>query len=245
MEMDIERAEDEARRMSVDRYPLSHPFPDIIRPDLPGWRVRYYRHLFNVRGDTQLVRQVCKEYALGMAWSLAYHSQHRVRDDWYYPYAYAPTAMDLCNHLAVLAIDDNKGGITRGDPNTDGGSGNALWHAVRPKTTIAPAGIGSRSVHPPPGSMEPETRDSGRPGFSPEMQLLMVLPPGAVDAHVEDPRLRRIAHDPDLGCLHCYPKSFRLLTYLKHFLSDCCPLLPDIDEQALRLAMTAAGETPR
>jgi len=76
--------------------------PDVVRPREAGWRLRYYRHLFgpDQRG---IVERACLNYLEGLEWSLNYHCQLGVDCTWYYRHAYAPTALDLGNFLALNA----------------------------------------------------------------------------------------------------------------------------------------------
>lgn len=59
------------------------------------------------------------------------------------------------------------------------------------------------------------------------MQLLMVLPPQSVN--VIPDKLKPYMQNIDYGCLHYYPKKFKLSTYLKYFGWEMVPILPDIN----------------
>lgn len=96
---------DQRRRSITDmeKYPLSHPFPNVIRPAEAGWRPRYYHFLFG-----GAVRRACADYLDGVRWSFAYHrgglqrgKTYGADPTWHYIHHYAPTALDLSNHLLV------------------------------------------------------------------------------------------------------------------------------------------------
>ena len=62
---------------------------------------------------------------------------------------------------------------------------------------------------------------------SPQLQLLSVLPIqslNCVPAH-----LRKVMTEIQYGCLHYYPIEFTICTFMKKFLWECTPILPDID----------------
>ena len=62
---------------------------------------------------------------------------------------------------------------------------------------------------------------------SPEFQLLMVLPPQSFSL-VSKP-LQRLKYDLNYGCIHYYPEEFSITTFLKYYLWECSPIIPDID----------------
>lgn len=63
------------------------------------------------------------------------------------------------------------------------------------------------------------------------MQLLMVLPPFSKGLLGQN--LQKIMEEIEYGCAHYYPKKFCLTTYLKHYLWECAPVLPQIDAERL------------
>lgn len=68
----------------------------------------------------------------------------------------------------------------------------------------------------------------GMPGtpitITPEEQLVLVLP--LQSKQLVPPRLRRLYEDPSYGCIHFFPKTFRIETFLKTQLWECTPILP-------------------
>lgn len=69
------------------------------------------------------------------------------------------------------------------------------------------------------------TRDINE--WSSGLQLMMVLPPQSIDLIPNE--LRRIMSDIDMNCVHYYPHKFKINTYLKQFLWECTPILPNIN----------------
>lgn len=206
---------EENEEREIERYPLQHPFPDVIKPGSPGWRPRYYRYLFSAN-DVRLVRNVCEAYLVGVSWSLAYHYQCPVNLSWHFRYAYAPTALDLANHLTVASIDEKK---RTGQPNP-------TFPSSVPSTSMPP-----KKPSPGIGSMVFKRAEFD---YYPDMQLLMVLPPESLRAQLSSPAMQKLPLSLEDGCSHFYPTNFNFLTYLKTFLSDCHPILPEIDETKLR-----------
>lgn len=74
------------------------------------------------------------------------------------------------------------------------------------------------------------------PWLTPNVQLLTVLPPSC--RHLLPLHLQPLMVDISLGCLHLYPSSFRLDTFLKVHLWECTALLPDPDPR--RISRTVA-----
>jgi len=60
------------------------------------------------------------------------------------------------------------------------------------------------------------------------LQLLLVLPPQSVDLLRTD-KLKDIMTNVSIGCCHYFPTQFQVSTFLKTYLWECSPVLPDID----------------
>jgi 5'-3' exonuclease len=67
--------------------------------------------------------------------------------------------------------------------------------------------------------------------INPDIQLLMVLPPQS--ANLMKPHLRSLVYNLSHGVSHYYPISFKIVTYLKQYLWECSPCLPDINFEQL------------
>lgn len=67
--------------------------------------------------------------------------------------------------------------------------------------------------------------------YNTDLQLLMVLPPAS--SHLLKPELRKIMTDVNLGCMHMYPNTFKIGTYLKTYLWECHPKLPPVEVDKL------------
>lgn len=67
------------------------------------------------------------------------------------------------------------------------------------------------------------------------LQLLLVLPPQSKNLLPE--HLQSIMTDISYGCLHYYPKDFRVMTFLKNKMWECNPLVPNIDVELVKDAL--------
>lgn len=64
------------------------------------------------------------------------------------------------------------------------------------------------------------------------LQLLLVLPPQSkslLPSHLQD-----VMTDINYGCLHYYPRDFRVMTFLKNKTWECTPLIPNIDVEHIK-----------
>lgn len=171
-------------------------FPRVIRPEIPGWRVRYYSHLWPGGGGntasvgSERVRRLCDSYLQGLAWSAKYLTHVGDVDagscSWTWQYDddgafYAPTALDVAHHMAIHHCCD-------------------------------------------PSFLLPVSVSDPRP-LPPDLHLLSVLPAASMHL-LEPAVLRDVAHRLELGCVHMYPIRFRVLTYLRRHASECWPVLP-------------------
>lgn len=68
--------------------------------------------------------------------------------------------------------------------------------------------------------------------YTQDLQLLMVLPPSSAD--LIRPCLRDVMTDVSHGCVHMYPRAFKIGTYLKTYLWECHPDLPPVEVERLR-----------
>jgi 5'-3' exonuclease len=59
------------------------------------------------------------------------------------------------------------------------------------------------------------------------LQLLYVFPPSS--ANLIPDRYRGLMSNMINGCVHYYPTSFRISTFLKYYMWECTPYLPEID----------------
>jgi 5'-3' exonuclease len=74
--------------------------------------------------------------------------------------------------------------------------------------------------------------------YNPMMQLLMVLP--IQSSHLLDKAARSLMENIQNGSVHVFPHQFKLSTFLKMYLWECSPLLPDIDVDYLYKCYTRA-----
>jgi len=66
-------------------------------------------------------------------------------------------------------------------------------------------------------------------------QLLAVLPPQSISILPDE--LKSIMTDVKRGCVHMYPIRFKMNTYLKYYLWECTPKLPEIDVRKIARAL--------
>jgi 5'-3' exoribonuclease 2 len=226
------RAQRKRDILDVERYPLSHPFPDKIRPSEAGWRLRYYHHLFH-SGDTDIVANACRNYIQGVQWSINYHCQllHVSADPtWYYRYHYAPTALDLTYFVSANPTMAVETVFTKKKYN------GLEELEIEVEKTDTQEETKTRSA-----KKTKEAKEARGWSDDTELQLLMVLPPSSIDLYVHrHPRAKSVAHDVTKGCVHYYPLDFKVLTYLKRYISECHPLLPDVDYSRVHRAYNAA-----
>lgn len=71
--------------------------------------------------------------------------------------------------------------------------------------------------------------------ITPEEQLMLVLP--VQSKHLVKPKFRKMYEDPMMGCMHFFPRKFRIETFLKHQLWECTPILPVINVPYLKQKM--------
>jgi len=69
-----------------------------------------------------------------------------------------------------------------------------------------------------------------------DLQLLMVLPPSSVKL-LQSEKARKIMTDVNQCCSHYYPTEFEIVTFLKQYLWECIPILPDIDIKSISLKL--------
>jgi 5'-3' exonuclease len=67
------------------------------------------------------------------------------------------------------------------------------------------------------------------------LQLLLVLPPQSKALLPQ--HLQCIMTDISYGCLHYYPKDFKVMTFLKNKMWECTPLVPNIDVELIKEAL--------
>lgn len=86
----------------LENYPLLNKDPFVhnmlFKIDRTKWRLHYYKHTFG-NNDTSTVRHACDLYLKGIEWTYRYYKKQPKDNDWYYPYAYAPSIRDISNHL--------------------------------------------------------------------------------------------------------------------------------------------------
>lgn len=156
---------------------------NFINPHLPGWRINYYHHLF----DKSLhISSFCHIYLQGLQWIADYYfKKQQYVFNWYYPYSYSPTILDISNYL------------------------HTLHNLPRPTVDI--------DNHTYCQIMQNDY-----------MQPLLVLPPTSYYL-IPYQNISCIMKDISYNCLHYYPHKFKIQSFLKHYIWECSPCLPEID----------------
>lgn len=86
-----------------------HPLAAVIYGLANGgkWRPHYYKHLFHCQmHDSSVVLSACRTYLQGLHWTLAYYKRLPKDPEWFYPYGYAPSLLDLANFTEGLTPDE-------------------------------------------------------------------------------------------------------------------------------------------
>lgn len=151
-----------------------------IDPSEQGWRLPYYKHLFNVINQKEII-QICESYIQGLIWVcnyyLKYDSMITTSSLYHYPYHYSPTIWDLNTYLVSMkSLDCKQDDCVKIDS---------------------------------------------------DIQLLMVLPPQSIK--LVKPKLQHLMTDISYGCLHYYPHTFKITKFLKQYIWECSPEIPNID----------------
>lgn len=63
--------------------------------------------------------------------------------------------------------------------------------------------------------------------ITPLLQLLCVIPPHSISIFPK--HVQKLLTDPSHNMMQCFPTKFKLCTFMKTFLWECTPVLPDID----------------
>ena len=80
------------------------PLGQMVLQSPNQWRSMYYKQLFMTR-DTKAVVDSCQAFITGIYWTYAYYNRLPKDPMYQYPYGYAPTILDLSNHLTGT-LDD-------------------------------------------------------------------------------------------------------------------------------------------
>lgn len=79
---------------------LIYPINDPVNYTSAGYRIRYYKHCFNMDFiDNKDVQDICIEYLNTISWNLKYYINGCPDWEHYYPYNYAPFMKDIVNTL--------------------------------------------------------------------------------------------------------------------------------------------------
>lgn len=67
-----------------------------------SWRQHYYMHLFDMNiNQDEIINNVCLKYIQGLFWITNYYFNKKNCNNWFYPYMYSPTLLDLYNYIST------------------------------------------------------------------------------------------------------------------------------------------------
>lgn len=174
----------------------------LINPREKGWRVQYYHYLFT---KSACVIDICQNYLEGLQWVMDYYVKQDPLFDWHYRYAYSPTLLDLSNHITYNCL-------TKTQPHH-------MLPAARNKDDN---GLLSNICNRVDNGTYIKIMASGL------LQLLMVLPPSSSDL-IPNAKVAQLMSKVEHGCVHYFPQKYKISTFLKQYLWECSPFLPDIN----------------
>lgn len=94
-------------KLKYEYYGVSHKnnkTNDIF--NYKNWRFYYYTRLFdmNSHNDT-IINDACNSYIQGLNWIVDYYFNKKIKNNWYYPYNYSPSVLDVYNYIEVHKND--------------------------------------------------------------------------------------------------------------------------------------------
>ena len=189
-----------SKQMSVSLSP-SVQANTQVRQKVGAWRGIYYKMLFNCKlHDTQTITTACDLFITGIYWTYCYYKRLPKDAEWYYPFNYAPTLLDMSNYLnTTIDMFDEI---------------HSKWkHSLQQSSTSLSATTST---------------DKHTPGFvAPHVQLLSILPKESVSLLPR--QYQQFMTHPKFGCTHMFPTTYPVQTYLKTHLWECTPILPVLD----------------
>ena len=194
-----------------------------------AWRIYYYKHLFHCRlHDMITVNNACEQFIKGIYWVYCYYKRLPKDPKWVYPYNYSPTVLDLANYIQGTIEKWNHYEYKSKATVTHSSSSNPYVT----KSPYAAVSIhNSNSNNSNSSSNSSNNRRIEHEFVSPVVQLLSILPPESIELLPRS--AQKYMNDPAYGCMHLFPKSYQIQTYLKVHLWECTPVLPPLDVNLL------------
>lgn len=182
-----------------------------------AWRIHYYKHLFHCRlHDMITVNNASEQFIKGIYWVYHYYKQLPKDSHWVYPYNYSPTVLDLSNYL--------QGSIDKF---------YTIQHDwLRISKNKKTASLSNAYVTKSQYAAVSQIMEDDDEFVSSYIQLLSILPPESVDLLPRS--YQKYMTDPAYGCMHMFPRSYPVQTYLKTHLWECTPVLPPLDVDLLQ-----------
>lgn len=95
---------------SNDRYKKFEKLPIYKRelekridPYQDGWRIRYYKELFQINPTEERIKEICINYLEGLEWTFKYYTAGCPDWKWRYKYMYPPLLCDLYRYIPVFS----------------------------------------------------------------------------------------------------------------------------------------------
>ena len=97
-------------KLKYEYYGVSHKnnnTSDIF--NYKNWRFYYYTKLFDMNShNDSIINDVCHLYIQGIEWVVNYYFNKKIKTNWYYPYNYSPSLLDVYNYIEVNKNTNNK-----------------------------------------------------------------------------------------------------------------------------------------
>ena len=195
-----------------------------------AWRIYYYKHLFHCRlHDMITVNNACEQFIKGIYWVYYYYKRLPKDPKWVYPFNYSPTVLDLSNYIqgtidewCIYQSQEINTSNTAPASSAATAAISSITAKSNPYVTRSPYAAINKNIK------NIKTKD----GFvSSVVQLLSILPPESVELLPKS--YQKYMLDPKYGCMHMFPRSYPVQTYLKTYLWECTPVLPALDVNLL------------
>ena len=97
------KTEYEKQKQLLLYYPLKNlHIEDSIKPNMVNWRARYFKTCLNMNYYKENINLVVKKYLESIMFSFRYYFNHLDSWDWFYPYHYGPTCLDIVNFMNIM-----------------------------------------------------------------------------------------------------------------------------------------------
>jgi 5'-3' exoribonuclease 1 len=77
----------------------------VINPFQIDWEYRYYKELFGVEIDDDIIKDICINYLEGLEWNIKYYSEGCIDWRWHYKYNYPPLLKDILKYIPYFKTE--------------------------------------------------------------------------------------------------------------------------------------------